>query len=61
MNKKRKGIRLSKLYSLEEDVMARADLGDGAALVQATRASLLQGRREAGGGLAEVGLAVADV
>jgi hypothetical protein len=37
MNKKRKGIRLRKLYSLGEDVMARVDLGGGAALVQAAR------------------------
>jgi hypothetical protein len=35
MNKKRKGIRLRKLYSMREDVMARVDLGGGAALVQA--------------------------
>ena len=33
MNKKRKGIRLRKLYSLEEDVMAGTDLGGGAAPV----------------------------
>jgi hypothetical protein len=53
MNKKRKGIRLRKLYSLEEDVMAGTDLGGGAALVQAVRviATGSQGRwRQAGGG-----------
>lgn len=49
MNKKRKDIMLRKLYSLGEDVMARADLGGGAAPVQAARATLLQGHREAGG------------
>jgi hypothetical protein len=37
MNKKRKGIRLRKLYSLGEDVMAGVDLGGGAAPVQAAR------------------------
>jgi hypothetical protein len=35
MNKKRKGIRLRKLYSLGEGVMAGVDLGGGAAPVQA--------------------------
>ena len=45
---------LRKLYSLGEDVMVGADLGGSVAL--------LQGRREAGGGMAEAdtGLAVAD-
>jgi hypothetical protein len=37
MNKKRKGIWLSKLYSLGKDVMAGVDLGGGAAPVQAAR------------------------
>jgi hypothetical protein len=37
MNKKRKGIRLRKLYSLGEDVMAGVDLGGGAAPVQVAR------------------------
>jgi hypothetical protein len=36
MNKKRKGIRLRKLYSLEEDVMAGVDLGGGATPVEST-------------------------
>jgi hypothetical protein len=54
MNKKRKGIKLRKLYSLGEDVMIGADLGSSAAL--------LQDRREAGGGMAEAdtGLASSD-
>jgi hypothetical protein len=53
---------LRKLYSLGEDIMIGADLGGGAALVQAARAALLQGHREARGELAEAeaGLAVAD-
>jgi hypothetical protein len=36
MNKK-KGIRLRMLYSLGEDVMTRADLDGGTALVKAAR------------------------
>jgi hypothetical protein len=40
MHKKRKEIRLKKLYSLGEDVMIGADLDNGAAPVQATRAAL---------------------
>jgi hypothetical protein len=58
MNNKRKGIRLRKLYSLGEDVMAGADLGGGAAPVQATRviATGSQGRwRQAGGGRGRTG------
>jgi hypothetical protein len=53
MNKKRNRIRLRKLYSLGEDVMAGADLGDGATPVQATHviATGSQGRwRRTGGG-----------
>jgi hypothetical protein len=53
MNKKRKGIGLRKLYSLGEDVMAKADLGGGAAPVQAARVIAIgsKGRwRQAGGG-----------
>jgi hypothetical protein len=37
MNKKIKGIRLRKLYSLGEDVMAGTDLGGGVAPVEAAR------------------------
>jgi hypothetical protein len=53
MNKKRKGIKLRKLYSLGEDVMVEADLGDGVAPVQAASviATGSQGRwRQTGGG-----------
>jgi hypothetical protein len=48
---------------LGEDVMIGADLDGGAAPVQATRAALLQGRREARGepAEAEAGLAVVEV
>jgi hypothetical protein len=41
--------------------MIGADLDGGAAPVQATRAALLQGRREARGEPAEAGLAVVEV
>ena len=37
MNKKRKGIRLRKLYSLGEDVMAEVDLDSGVASVGRAR------------------------
>jgi hypothetical protein len=57
MNKKRKEIRLRKLYSLREDVMARENLGGGAAPVR-PRAALLQGRGRLEAE-AEAGLAVA--
>lgn len=54
MDKKRKGIRLRKLYSLGEDVMAGANLGGSAAPVQAAGviATGSQGRwrRISGGG-----------
>jgi hypothetical protein len=61
MDKKRKGIKLSKLYSLGENVKAGANLGGGATPVQAARV-IATGHKDAGGGLAEVevGLAVAD-
>ena len=47
---KKKGIRLRKLYSLGEDVIN--GMGGGVVPVQDACASLLQGRREAGGELA---------
>jgi hypothetical protein len=61
MNKKRKGIGLRKLYILGEDVMAGRIWAVARGQCK-PRASLLQGRREAGGRLAEVkvGLAVTD-
>jgi hypothetical protein len=52
MNKKIKGMRLKK-YSLGEDIMAGADLGVAWRQCR-PHASLLQGRRETEGGLAEV-------
>jgi hypothetical protein len=56
MNKKRKGIELRKLYSLGEDVTARADLGGGAVQVARVIATWSQGRRrQAGGGGGQTG------
>jgi hypothetical protein len=53
MNKKGKGIGSRKLYSLGEDVIVRADLGGGAAPLQAARDTATGsqgGWRRTGGG-----------